>query len=161
MIVRVHPEILQAEGVVGAPHDLKKRWRHRYRSINNLERHLNASNTRIVKFFLHLSKNEQRERFLARIEEPHKNWKFSVADIQERKFWDDYMEAFEDCLTATSTEHAPWYAVPADDKNNARLIVSRVIVNTLKDLKLRYPRSDAARREELEAIRVALSKEHD
>jgi PPK2 family polyphosphate:nucleotide phosphotransferase len=161
LIVRVHPEILQAEGVAGAPRDLKKRWRHRYRSINNLERHLHGAGTRIIKFFLHLSKEEQRERFLARIEEPKKNWKFSVADIQERAFWDDYMTAYEDCLTATSTEHAPWYVVPADDKRNARLIVSQIVVNTLKDLKSRYPKTGAARRAELEAIREALAKEKD
>jgi PPK2 family polyphosphate:nucleotide phosphotransferase len=161
LIVRVHPEILLAEGVADAPRDLNKRWRHRYRSINNLERHLHGSGTRIIKFFLHLSKDEQRARFLARIEEPRKNWKFSVADIQERKFWDNYMAAYEDCLSATSTEHAPWYAVPADDKLNARLIVSAIIVNTLKDLKLRFPKSDAARRGELEAIRAELTKEKD
>ncbi len=159
LIVRVHPEILQAEGVPGTTDDLKKRWRHRYRSINNLERHLHGSGTKIVKFFLHLSKDEQRERFLARIEEPRKNWKFSVADIQERAFWNDYMGAYEACLNATSTEHAAWYVVPADDKRNARLIVSQIIVDTLKGLKLRYPKSDAARREELEAIRAALMRE--
>jgi PPK2 family polyphosphate:nucleotide phosphotransferase len=161
LIVRVHPEILLAQGIADAPRDLNKRWRHRYRSINNLERHLHGSGTRIVKFFLHLSKEEQRERFLARIEEPRKNWKFSVADIKERKFWDDYMSAYEDCLSATSTEHAPWYAVPADDKLNARLIVSAVILETLKDMKLRYPESDAARREELQAIRAELDKEKE
>jgi PPK2 family polyphosphate:nucleotide phosphotransferase len=159
LIVRVHPEILQAEGVADAPRDLKKRWRHRYRSINNLERHLDGGGTKIVKFFLHLSKAEQRERFLARIEEPDKNWKFSAADIAERKYWDDYMTAYEDCLSATSTDHSPWYIVPADDKPNARLIVSRVIVDTIKDLKLRIPRSDAARREELASILESLAKE--
>jgi PPK2 family polyphosphate:nucleotide phosphotransferase len=159
LVVRVHPEILRAEGVAGAPRDLKKRWQHRYRSINDLERHLHGSGTKIVKFFLHLSKEEQRERFLARIEEPKKNWKFSVADIQERAFWDDYMTAYEDCLSATSTDHSPWYVVPADDKRNARLFVSRIVVGTLEDLKLRYPKTDAARREELETIREALAKE--
>jgi PPK2 family polyphosphate:nucleotide phosphotransferase len=159
LIVRVHPEILLGEGVPDATHDLKKRWHTRYRSINNLERHLHVSGTKIVKFFLHLSKQEQRERFLARIEEPKKNWKFSAADIAERKFWDDYMTAYEDCLSATSTEDAPWYIVPADDKPNARLIVSQVIVDTIKDLKPRYPKTDAARRKELEAIREALANE--
>jgi PPK2 family polyphosphate:nucleotide phosphotransferase len=159
LIVRVHPEILQAEGIAGATKNLKKRWHYRYRSINNLERHLHGSGTQIVKFFLHLSKDEQRKRFLARIEEPRKNWKFSVADIQERAFWDDYMTAYEDCLSATSTDHAPWYVVPADDKPNARLIVSQVLVDTLSDLKLRYPKTDAERHKELEAIREALEKE--
>ena len=159
LIVRVHPEILRAEGVPDAPRDPTKGWRHRYRSINDLERHLHGAGTRIIKFFLHLSKEEQRERFLARIEEPRKNWKFSVADIQERAFWDDYMTAYEDCLSATSTDESPWYIVPADDKRNARLIVSQVIVDTLKDMKLRFPKTDAARHEELEAIREALAKE--
>jgi PPK2 family polyphosphate:nucleotide phosphotransferase len=153
LIVRVHPEILRAEGVADT------HWRHRYRSINNLERHLHGAGTKIVKFFLHLSKEEQRQRFLARIEEPGKNWKFSAADIAERGFWDDYMTAYEDCLSATSTDHAPWYIVPADDKRNARLIVSQVIVDTIKDLKPRYPKTGAARREELEAIRETLARE--
>ena len=112
-----------------------------------------------MKFFLHLSKDEQRERFLARIDETDKNWKFSVADIQERAFWDKYMTAYQDCLSATSTDHAPWYVVPADDKRNARLIVSQIIVDTLTALKSRYPETDAARREELAAIRVALMEE--
>jgi PPK2 family polyphosphate:nucleotide phosphotransferase len=159
LIVRVHPEILRAEGVPDAPADLKKRWRHRYRSINNLERHLHGSGTRTVKFFLHLSKEEQRERFLARIDEPHKNWKFSMSDIQERPFWDDYMAAYEDCLSATSTDDSPWYVVPADDKRNARLIVSEIIVETVKGLKLNWPETDDARRKELEQIRAALTDE--
>jgi PPK2 family polyphosphate:nucleotide phosphotransferase len=159
LVVRVHPEILRAEGVAGAPKDLKKRWHRRYRSINDLERHLHGAGTTIVKFFLHISKEEQRERFLARIEEPGKNWKFSVDDIKERAFWDDYMTAYEDCLSATSTDHAPWYVVPADDKPNARLIVSQIVVDTLEQMKLRFPKTDAARREELQAIREALAKE--
>ena len=159
LIVRVHPEILRAEGVAGAPKDLKKRWHHRYRSINDLERHLHGSGTRIVKFFLHLSKEEQRKRFLARIEEPEKNWKFSEADIRERAFWDDYMEAYEACLSATSSDRAPWYIVPADDKRNARLIVSQIVMDTLKSLKSRYPRTGATRHAELESIRAALEKE--
>jgi PPK2 family polyphosphate:nucleotide phosphotransferase len=159
LVVRVHPEILRAEGIAGASRNLKKRWHNRYRSISHLERHLHGSGTRIVKFFLHLSKEEQRQRFLARIEETRKNWKFSVADIRERAFWDDYMTAYEDCLSATSTDHAPWYVVPADDKPNARLIVSQVIVETLEGLRLRYPKTDAERRKELEAIREALVNE--
>ena len=109
-----------------------------------------------MKFFLHLSKDEQRQRFLARIDEPEKNWKFSQADIEERKFWPDYMEAYEDCLTATSTDDAPWYVVPADDKQNARLIVSRIVLDTLESLDLAYPRTTEARRRELLAIRQGL-----
>ena len=159
LIVRVHPKILRAEGLPDESRDLEKLWRHRFRSINNLERHLHDDGTRIIKFFLHLSKEEQRARFLARIDEPKKNWKFSVADIEERAYWDDYQAAYEDCLTRTSTEHAPWYIVPADDKRNARLIVSRVIVETLEAMKLKYPKSGKVRRAELEEIRTALLKE--
>jgi len=158
LVVRVHPELLRAEGMAD-PKNLKKHWHYRYRSINGLERHLDGSGTKIIKFFLHLSKQEQRERFLARIEEPDKNWKFSMSDIEERKYWDDYMSAYEDCLSATSSENSPWYIVPADDKRNARLIVSQVVVDTLKDLDLRYPKADAVRRKELEAIRDALTNE--
>ena len=107
LIVRVHPEILRGEGIPETPHDDKAVWRDRYRSIVNLERHLHANGTRIVKFFLHLSKEEQCKRFLARIDEPEKNWKFSPADIEERKFWGDYNNAFEECLSATSTTDSP------------------------------------------------------
>ena len=125
LIVRVHPEILRSEAIPDTPHHDKKVWHDRYRSIVDLERHLHGNGTRIIKFFLHLSKEEQRKRFLARIDEPEKNWKFSPADIAERKFWKQYMKAYEECLSATSTRHAPWYVVPADDKENARLIVSQ------------------------------------
>ena len=101
----------------------------------DLERHLHRNGTRIVKFFLHLSKEEQRKRFLQRIDEPEKNWKFSIADVEERKFWKQYMKAYEKCFSATSTRDAPWYVVPADDKENARLIVSRIILDTLEGLR--------------------------
>lgn len=161
LIVRVHPEILKAQGLGAGTEDAARTWRHRYRSINGLERHLHENSTRIVKFFLHLSKTEQKKRFLERIEEPHKNWKFSIADIQERAFWDDYMTAYEACLSATSTAHAPWYVVPADDKRNARLIVSRVIVETLESMKLRFPETDGPRRTELDAVKAALLAEKD
>lgn len=124
-------------------------WQDRYRSIVDLERHLDCNGTKIIKFFLHLSKEEQRKRFLERIDKPEKNWKFSTADIEERKFWKQYMTAYEKCLSATSTKHAPWYVVPADDKLNARLIVSRILLDTVEALPLRYPKSDAARRREL------------
>ena len=141
LIVRVHPEILRTEGIPDAPHDEKAIWRDRYRSIVNLERHLHVNGTRIVKFYLHLSKEEQRKRFLARIDEPEKNWKFSLADIAERKFWKQYMKAYEECLGATSTREAPWYVVPADDKENARLIVSQIILDTLEGLEMSYPKT--------------------
>ena len=158
LIVRVHPEILRSEAIPDTPHQNKKIWQDRYRSIVDLERHLHGNGTRIIKFFLHLSKEEQRKRFLARIDEPDKNWKFSLADIAERKFWTQYMKAFEECLGATSTHHAPWYVVPADDKENARLIVSQIVIDTFEGLKMAYPKTTAARRKELLAIRKGLAK---
>jgi len=117
LIVRVHPEILHSEAIPDVPNYDKEIWRDRYRSITNLERHLHANGTRIVKFYLHLSKEEQCKRFLARIDQPEKNSKFSLADITERKFWKHYKKAYEECLSATSTQDAPWYVVPADDKD--------------------------------------------
>jgi PPK2 family polyphosphate:nucleotide phosphotransferase len=158
LIVRVHPEILRSEGL---PDDLDEErtvWHDRYRSIANLERHLSRNGTRIIKFFLHLSKEEQRKRFLARIDEPEKNWKFSLSDIEERKFWKDYMKAYEECLSTTSTDDAPWYVVPADDKDNARLIVSQIILDTLEGLKMSYPKASATRLRELQSIRGRLTK---
>jgi PPK2 family polyphosphate:nucleotide phosphotransferase len=156
LIARVHPEILRAEDIPGQPRDDRGVWKERYRSIVDLERHLLANDTRIIKFFLHLSKDEQRRRFLERIDAPDKNWKFSLADIEERKFWPDYMKAYEHCLGNTATRHAPWYIVPADDKLNARLIVSRVIVDALDDLGLAYPKVSAPREAELAEIRRRL-----
>ena len=159
LIVRVHPEILQGQGLPDGLVDEKTIWQNRYRSIVDLENHLYRNGTRIIKFFLHLSEEEQRRRFLDRIDEPEKNWKFSLADIEERKFWNQYMQAYEACLSATSTETAPWYVVPADDKQNARLIVSSIILDTFKALKMRYPKTDAKRRQELLSIRNQLMKE--
>jgi polyphosphate kinase 2 (PPK2 family) len=124
----------------------------------DLECHLYRTGTRIIKFFLHLSEEEQRQRFLQRIDEPEKNWKFSLADIKERKYWKEYMQTYEACLSATSTETAPWYVVPADDKKSARLIVSNVIVETLKSLNMSYPTTTKARQKELQAIRKRLAK---
>jgi len=124
LAVRVHPELLRNEGLAEELRDDKGFWKQRYRSIVEMENHLHRNGTRIVKIFLHLSQEEQRKRFLARIDEPETNWKFSLADIHERKYWKQYMEAFEECLRETSTRHALWYAVPADDKDNARLVVS-------------------------------------
>ena len=158
LIVRVHPDIFRAEELPDAHPHQKDVWRDRYRSIVNLERHLYINGTRIVKFFLHLSKEEQRRRFLARIDEPEKNWKFSMADIEERKFWKKYMRAYEECLAATSTAHAPWYVVPADDKENARLIVSRIVLETFEGLKMAYPKIGRERRQELRLIRKQLAK---
>ncbi len=159
LILRVHPEFLLNEGVgIKAASD-KKFWEDRYKSIAQFEKHLHRNGTRIVKFFLHLSKEEQRRRFLERIDDPEKNWKFSEADIKERKFWKDYMAAYEDCIGATSTRDAPWYIIPADDKENARIIVSQIVVDTLKSLKLSYPKTPAKRKEELESIRKTLENE--
>jgi len=158
LITRVHPEILHAEELPPESLDDKKFWKHRFRSINDLEKHLHRNGTRAVKFFLHLSKEEQRQRFLARIDDPEKNWKFSRTDIAERTFWKDYMKAYEDCLGATSTGHAPWYVVPADDKENARLIISQIVLDTLQSLKMSYPKAGKARRKELLAIRKSLAK---
>ena len=124
----------------------------------DFEKHLHRNGTRIIKFFLHLSQEEQRKRFLERIDEPEKNWKFSQGDIEERKLWKHYMKAYEACLSETSTKHAPWYVVPADDKENARLIISQVILDTLKGLKMSYPEPTKARRKELLSIRKLLAK---
>ncbi len=159
LIVRVHPEILRGQGIPDGLLDEKTIWRERYRSIVDLENHLHRNGTRIIKFFLHLSEEEQRKRFLDRIDEPEKNWKFSLADIEERKFWKQYMQAYEACLGATSTKISPWYVVPADDKKNARLIISKIILDTFNSLKMHYPKTDAKRRQELLSIRDLLVKE--
>jgi PPK2 family polyphosphate:nucleotide phosphotransferase len=156
LVVRVHPEILRSQGLSDELLDEKTIWKERYRSIVDLEQHLHRNGTRIIKFFLHLSKGEQRKRFLARIDEPDKNWKFSLADIHERKYWKRYMKAYEDCLTATSTTDAPWHVVPADDKENARLIVSQILLDALVKLKMAYPKTTAKRRRELKSIRKRL-----
>jgi PPK2 family polyphosphate:nucleotide phosphotransferase len=159
LITRVHPQILRAEGLPSDASDEKAVWQHRYRSILDLEKHLDRSGTKIIKFFLHLSKEEQRRRFLERIEKPDKNWKFSAADVEERKYWKQYMKVYEKCLGATSTRHAPWYIVPADDKLNTRLIVSRILLDTIASLKLSYPKTSAARRRELQSLRKQLLKD--
>lgn len=158
LVVRVHPEILAAQRLPGDRADKHDIWRKRFQSINDLEKHLYRNGTRIVKFFLHLSRDEQRERFLKRIDDPGKNWKFSAADVAERRCWPDYMRAYEACLSKTSTAYAPWYVVPADDKENARLIVSRIIVATLEDLELSYPKVSAKQKRELQAVRKRLVK---
>ncbi len=152
LITRVHPEILDAQNLPESERDGKHFWRDRYRSIIELEAHLHRSGTKIIKVFLHLSKKEQAKRFLDRIAEPDKNWKFSASDIHERKYWRHYMQAYGQCLAATSTDYAPWYAVPADDKENARLIVSQILMDALEDLKLAYPKSTPKRRRELQAV---------
>jgi PPK2 family polyphosphate:nucleotide phosphotransferase len=158
LVVRVHPEILRSQGLPEDLRDEKDIWEHRYESITDLERHLHRNGTQIVKIFLHLSYEEQRKRFLARIDESDKNWKFSTSDIHERKYWKHYMKAYEDCFHATSAHHAPWYVVPADDKENARLIVSQIVLDALGDLKMAYPKTTEKRRIELQSIKKLLAK---
>ncbi len=156
LVVRVHPELLEGQRLPAGLIDPKTIWQDRYRSILDLEAHLHRNGTRIIKVFLHLSKDEQRQRFLARIDEPDKNWKFSLADARERKYWKQYSEAYEECLSATNTRHAPWYVVPADDKKNARLIVSQIVLDAFSELNMAYPKVTPRRRKELEAIGKAL-----
>jgi PPK2 family polyphosphate:nucleotide phosphotransferase len=156
LITRVHPEILPA-----SQRHTGRLWKQRYRSITDFEAHLHANGTRIVKIYLHLSKEEQRKRFLSRIDEPDKNWKLSPADIEERRFWKDYRKAYEQCIAATSTQDAPWYVVPADDKENARLIVSQIVVDALEALKPRYPDVTPEHAAQLQAIRAQLLAEAD
>jgi len=156
LIVRVHPEILASQKLPAPVVTHKHFWPRRYESINDLEKHLCRNGTQVVKFFLHLSKEEQRRRFLARIDDPDKNWKFSRADIEERKLWARYRQAYEDCLGATSSKHAPWYVVPADDKKNARLIISQIILEALNGLRMSYPQPPPGRQKELKKIRKLL-----
>ena len=158
LVVRVHPEILRSQGLPEELRDEKTIWEERYRSIRDLESHLYRNGTRTVKIFLHLSKEEQRKRFLERIDEPDKNWKFSPADIHERKYWKHYMEAYESCLGATSAHHAPWYVVPADDRENARLAVSQIVLDAFHEMKMAYPKTTAKRGQELQSIRKLLTK---
>ena len=153
LVVRVHPELLSKEGFSDELRDEKAIWKGRYHSILDLEHHLYRNGTRILKYFLHLSKSEQRTRLLARMDDPCKNWKFSSADIHERKYWKSYQNAYEACLNATSTRRAPWYIIPADNKEDARLIVSQILLDALKELKMTYPKITAKRRQELKSIR--------
>ena len=154
LIVRVHPEILAAQNI--PDENTKNIWESRFRSIRDHEHHLHHNGTRIIKFFLHISQEEQKRRLLRRIDNPHKNWKFNAGDLDERKLWKKYMHAYEECLHATSTENSPWYVVPADDKPNARLIISKTIVDTLRALKMSYPKPSAAEVAQLKKIRAEL-----
>ncbi len=159
LVVRVHPQYLDAQRLPDEPKpDSGEFWQQRMRSIHDYEAHLARNGTAIVKFFLHVSKSEQRERFLDRIDHPEKNWKFNVGDVEERQHWNEYMRAYEAALSATSTRHAPWYVVPADDKKNARLIMSAVINRTLESLDLSYPKLDKARLAELKSARRLLQR---
>jgi PPK2 family polyphosphate:nucleotide phosphotransferase len=155
LVVRVHPEILSSQKT---PPSLcgKNLWEERFEDIRSFERHMARSGTVIRKFFLHVSKKEQKRRFLARLDEPGKNWKFSASDIKERQYWDDYQDAYEDMIRNTASEHAPWYVVPADNKWFTRIVVSSVIVETLESLDLAYPKVDEQKRRELEAEKKQL-----
>jgi PPK2 family polyphosphate:nucleotide phosphotransferase len=157
LVVRVHPKALENEKLP-APLMTKDIWEERFEDIRSFERHMARNGTVIRKFFLHLSKREQKRRFLARLEEPEKNWKFSAADIHEREYWDDYQKAYEDMIRNTADRHAPWYVIPADNKWFTHLAVSAAIVETLEELGLAYPKVDAAKRRELQAARQTLVK---
>jgi len=161
LIVRVHPEILRSQALPDELLNEKTIWRERYRSINDFEAHLHRNGTRVVKFFLHISKEEQRKRFIERIDNPEKNWKFSLTDMKERDFWNDYMTAYEECLSATSTRDAPWYVVPADVKATGRLIVSQIVLDTFASLHLSYPKPSKSRVDELKSIRKQLLQEKE
>jgi PPK2 family polyphosphate:nucleotide phosphotransferase len=158
LVVRVHPEILERQKlppvVVG-----KEIWDQRLADIAHFEAYATRQGIKVLKFFLHVSRNEQKKRFLERLDEPEKNWKFSASDVQERKFWSDYMHAFEEAIRATASKHAPWFVVPADNKWFTRLVVAAAIVDAMENLNLAYPKVDAAKRKQLAAARVALSRE--
>ena len=160
LVVRVHPELLTKQrlptGVI-----TKGIWKERYQDIRSFERYLTRNGIILRKFFLHVSKKEQRRRFLERLENPEKNWKFSTNDVKERKFWDDYMTAYEDAIRQTATKHAPWYVVPADNKWFTRVVVASAIVETLGSLGLSYPKVDKDRRKELLAAKRALLRSQD
>ncbi|WP_420807502.1 hypothetical protein [Alteromonas flava] len=157
LIVRVHPDILSSQRIPEKKGQANDVWQHRYQSILDSEQHLSRNGTKIIKIFLHLSKEQQRIRFLKRIDKLSRNWKFSKADINERQYWNKYLHAYQTCLTATSTDDAPWYVVPADDKKNARLIVANIIVETLQSLDMHYPASDEQRIKELQRFRRELT----
>lgn len=156
LVVRVHPELLASQGIDGANPDV---WKHRFKSIRNFERHLSRNGTIVLKFFLHISKDEQARRFLARIDEPDKNWKFSPSDMSERAFWDHYMTAYEDMIRETSRDHAPWFVVPANDKWYSRIVISAAITEALRALDPQFPEADDEVRARLASARETLTAE--
>lgn len=155
LIVKVHPEFLQSEKL---PPELLTRdiWKNRYEDIRNFEKYLTRNGMVILKFFLYVSKKEQKARFLQRLEEPQKNWKFSATDVEERRFWNDYMKAYEEMIRETATSHAPWYVIPADHKWFTRYAVAEIIIHRLKELKLKFPELSKEKKQELETIRSKL-----
>ena len=156
--MRVHEKLLAAQKLP-PPLVTKKIWKHRYEDIRDIERYLARNGTLILKFFLHVSKDEQKKRFLERLDDPDKNWKFSMADARERGHWDDYMEAYEQMIRHTASEHAPWFVVPADNKWFTRAVVAAAIIDGLGSLDLHYPRVDEAKQQELAAARAELMRE--
>ena len=159
LIVKVHPDLVKAQRIPDADPGKKKFWQGRYEDINHFERHLTRNGMVILKFFLHISKEEQRRRFLERLNDPAKHWKFSPADVAERAYWDEYMRAYEDALTETSTDWAPWYVIPADHKWVTRALVATAVVRVIRALDLRYPEPTPQLREQIaEALRL-LEKE--
>ncbi len=159
LVVRVHTDYLKAQRLPALPDDLEHLWQERFESINDLERHMTRNGTTIVKFWLNVSKDEQKRRFLSRLDEPHKHWKFSAADVKERAYWDDYMHAYQEMLRATSTRYAPWYTIPADNKKYMRMVVAKVMVETLRRMNPQYPKVQAAEREKFAAMRQQLETE--
>jgi PPK2 family polyphosphate:nucleotide phosphotransferase len=160
LVVRVHPTFLRAQKLPDRV-VTKHIWQERYEDINAFERYLSRNGVVIRKFFLHLSKQEQKKRFLERLEDSKKNWKFSMADVQERRFWKDYQEAYEEMIQQTATKHAPWYVVPADNKWFTRLVVAGAILDALNDLNLAFPDVEKSKRKELQAVRASLLAEKD
>jgi len=160
LVVRVHPSFLKAQKL---PERLitKHIWDERYEDINAFERYLTRNGVVIRKFFLHLSKQEQKRRFLERLEDSKKNWKFSMADVQERSFWKDYQEAYEEMMQHTATKHAPWYVIPADNKWFTRLAVAAAIIDALSRLDLSFPDVEKAKKKELQAVRDSMFAQKD
>jgi PPK2 family polyphosphate:nucleotide phosphotransferase len=161
LIVKVHPELVRAQRIPGADPDSKRFWEHRYEDIVNFEQHLTRNGTAVVKFFLHVSKAKQRERFLERINDPTKHWKFSATDVEEREYWDDYMAAYEECLSQTSTESAPWYVIPADHKWVTRALVAAVLTETLSSIGLKWPKVTAEQKRAIQESKLRLEAEEE
>lgn len=159
VVVRIYPHFLEQQRIPAEFVDPERIWQERFNDIINLENYLHRNGTRIIKFFLHLSKEEQRKRLLARIDEPSKNWKISSADIEARRKWHEYQHAYAECIGMTSTEFAPWFIVPADDKRNTRLIVSSILLETLRSLKMDYPRPSDDHLANLERMRAYLESD--
>lgn len=158
LVVRVHRQLLTNEGWPDQGKVESTFWHQRYRSIRDLERHLHRNGTKIIKFFLHVSREEQRKRFLSRLDDKKKNWKFALSDIKERRHWDHYMQAYEACLSATSTQASPWHIVPADHKDSARIMISDIILSTLRSLKMDYPEMNEDQHESMVSIRRKLEQ---